>query len=283
MEGCVGLNKLQEFIGIVNSKIGQGYAYGGQNAEPLTKEALAALVKIFGKARYYFDSFSAERWMGKEYYDCSGLIVYTLRKVGLIANKDDYTAQNIYTKLCTTITVDQLRAGDLCFNKTTSGIIHVGIYMGNNRVTHARSTFYGVVNTELFTSFNTFGRLKFFVNNYPEVKVTFEKSIKKVVTASAVFEQPYELSVSISKLAVGDLVNVEGITDNSWYFIDLDGKKGYVPASMLKDYNELHEALVFLNEKTGISEGYWYKQASSVKWLDTCFIKIAKGFGAKLN
>lgn len=282
MEGCIDLNKLQEFIGIVNSKIGEGYAYGGQNDDPLTKDVLAKLVKKFGRNHYYFSNYSAERWLGKEYYDCSGLIVYTLRKMKLITNTMDYSAQNIYTKLCTAITADQLRTGDLCFNKTTSGIIHVGIYMGNNRVTHARSTFYGVVNTLLFTSFNTFGRLEFFANNYPEVKVTLEKSIKKVVTASAVFEQPYELSESISKLAVGDLVNVEGITDNSWYLISINGKKGYVPLAMLRNYDELVFALEFLSKKTGISKEYWYKQANSVKWLDVCFIAIAKSFGAIL-
>lgn len=165
MKGCNCLDNLQEFISIINSKIGEGYVYGGQNDEPLTKEALAKLVKKFGKDHYYFNNHSAERWLGKEYYDCSGLIVFTLRKMELITNTADYSAQNLFTKLCAPITQNQLKSGDLCFNKTKSGIVHVAIYMGNNKVTHARGTFYGVVNTMLFNSFNTFGRLKIFSNN----------------------------------------------------------------------------------------------------------------------
>ncbi|MHB8061323.1 MAG: C40 family peptidase [Ruminiclostridium sp.] len=158
------MDKLQEFIAIANSKLGCGYVYGGQNDQPLTIEALKVLVKRFGRSHYYFTNYSAEKWIGKEYYDCSGLLVYTLRKLGLILKNADYTTQGIFSKLCTPITQSQLRAGDLCFKKTTEGMVHVGIYMGDNRVTHARGTFYGVVNTTLFSSFNTFGRLDFFAD-----------------------------------------------------------------------------------------------------------------------
>lgn len=277
------MNRLQEFIGIVNSKLGEGYVYGGQNDNPLTKDALAKLVNTFGRDHYYFSNYSAEKWLGKQYYDCSGLIVYTLRKMGLISKTADYSAQGFFTKLCTPIAAAQLRVGDLCFNKTTSGIVHVGIYMGNNKVTHARGTYYGVVNTTLFNSFNTFGRLNYFANEFPEVKVTFEKSIKKVITATDVYEQPYQDSKSIGKLVVGSLVNVEGKTDNSWYLITLGEKKGYVQLATLSDYDQLLHALDFLSEKSGISKEYWYKQANSIKWLDVCFIAIAKGFGANLQ
>lgn len=276
------MNKLQEFIGIVNSKLGSGYVYGGQNSEPLTKEALAILVNKFGRSRYYFSNYSAERWLGKEYYDCSGLIVYTLRKMSLIAKSADYSAQSIFSKLCKVITKNELRVGDLCFKKTKGVIDHVGIYMGNNRVTHARGTFYGVVNTSLFSSFNAFGRLNFFAKESQEVKVTIENSIKKVLATTDVYEQPYEKSKIIGKVEVGSLINVEGTTDNSWYLVTLGEKKGYVPFTKLQNYDELLNALAFLSKNTGISDVYWYKQVINVKHLDMCFIKIAKGFGGNL-
>lgn len=168
MEGCVGLNNLQEFIAIVNSKLGEGYVYGGQNEEPLTQADLEILIKKFGRDQYYFSNYSAEKWLGREYYDCSGLIVYALRKMGLILKKSDFTAQSLYKKLCLPITKDELRAGDLCFKKTNDGIVHVGIYIGDKRVTQARGTFYGVVNTTLFNTFNLFGRIKFFEKGFGE-------------------------------------------------------------------------------------------------------------------
>lgn len=276
------MNKLQEFISIINSKIGEGYVYGGQNSTPLTMDALNKLVAKYGRSHYYFSNYSAERWLGKEYYDCSGLIVYALQKVGLIPTNFDYTSSDLYTKLCKNIPKSQLRAGDLCFQKTNSGIVHVGVYMGNNRVTHARGTFYGVVNTELFSSFNVFGRLKFFENEFPPVNVTFSYSTKKVVKNTKVYEQPYEDSAVIGNLEKDKLAAVEGITDNKWYLVDINSKKGYVQMSALSDYAELLKAIDFISQKSGISKEYWYKHVIELKWLDTCFIKIAKGFGAKL-
>ncbi|ACL77612.1 NlpC/P60 family protein [Ruminiclostridium cellulolyticum] len=277
------MNSLQEFMGVIRSKLGSGYVYGGQSDNPLTKEALIELVKRFGKSHYYFNSYSAERWLGKEYYDCSGLVVYTLRKMGLIENNEDYTAQGIFSQLCEHVVLQDLQAGDLCFNKTGSGIVHVGVYMGNSRVVHARGTFYGVVETQVFSSFNTFGRLKFFANEKPEAVIKPEKSIKKAKIQTMVNEQPFDNTAGIGSINAGSLVNVTGKTDNGWYQINLNGKTGFIQALTLEDYSELANAIAFLSQSAGIDNVYWYNHAADIKWLDVCFIKIAKAFGANLN
>ena len=276
------MNRLQEFIEIIRSKLGSGYVYGGQNDSPLTREALAELVKRFGKSHYYFNSYSAERWLGKEYYDCSGLIVHALRKMGLIANTADYTAQTMYSQLCKPIESKELQAGDLCFNKTGSGIVHVGVFMGNGRIVHARGTFYGVVETQVFSTFNTFGRLNFFADQKPEAVVKPENSIKKAKVKFTINQQPFDNTPSIGSISAGSLVHVTGETDNGWYQIDLNGKVGFVKVSALEDYEELVEAIAFLSQKAGIDNVYWYNHAKDVKWLDVCFVKIAKAFGANL-
>lgn len=154
--------KINDFINTIQSKIGCGYVYGGQSDKPLTKDALQKLVKMFGKKYYYFTKYSAEKWLGNEYYDCSGLVVYTLQKLGIIPKAADYTAEGIYRNLCVPIQKADLRLGDLCFVNTSTGINHVGVYTGNGKVTHARGTSYGVVETGLLSCFNTFGRLKAF-------------------------------------------------------------------------------------------------------------------------
>ena len=74
-------------------------------------------------------------------------------------NNKDYTALGLYSHMCNPISKDKLRPGDLCFRRAST-IEHVGVYIGNNRVIHARGSFYGVVETALFDSFNLFGRLK---------------------------------------------------------------------------------------------------------------------------
>jgi len=157
------MGKREEFVAIVNSKIGSGYVYGGQNDDPLTKEKLEKLISIFGRSHYYFDGYSAEKWFGYEYYDCSGLIVYTLRRMGLIPKTADYTADGLFRILCKEIQKSELKPGDLCFVPNKSGVmVHVGVYIGNNKVTHAQNTKNGVVTTDLYKSFSRFGILRFF-------------------------------------------------------------------------------------------------------------------------
>ncbi len=279
MEGSVILNRLQDFISIVNSKLGSGYVFGGQSDQPLTREVLNALVKQYGRSHYYFSNYSAERWLGMQFYDCSGLVVYTLRKMGLIPKGADYSAQSLYTQLCKPLQRAQLRQGDLCFNKTSTGIVHVGVYMGNNKVTHARGTFYGVVNTIMFNSFNTFGRLKYFEGVEPEVQVTIEKSQKKAISSTSIYEKMSMQSGVITTLDKGNIIDVEGKTDNGWYLVKYLNSTGYVRRSDVEDYDELFEVMQFLSNKSGIGRDQWYKTAKEVKWLDICFTKIAKSFG----
>ncbi len=168
---------LKDFINIINSKIGCGYAWGGNFGTLLTKEKLQQLVNRFGREHYYFNSYSTEKWIGKEAGDCSDLILFGLKKDNKLNPNQDYTAEGIYINLCRPITKAELKAGDLVFTKTASGIVHVGVYMGANRVTHARGTFYGVVNTQLFDSFNMFGRLTFFENEQEIINPALEESI----------------------------------------------------------------------------------------------------------
>ncbi|NLG90151.1 MAG: C40 family peptidase [Clostridiaceae bacterium] len=147
------------FLELIRSKLGCGYVYGAQG-EVMTKSLLNTLVNRFGRSHYYFDGYSAEKWVGKECYDCSGLIVWALQQLGLLTT--DLTADGLY-RICEPISRVALEPGDLVFYQNSNGYKnHVGVYIGNGRVIHARGTAYGVVETELFASFTAFGRLKVF-------------------------------------------------------------------------------------------------------------------------
>ena len=149
----------KKFLELIRSKLGCGYVYGAQG-EVMTKDLLNTLVNRFGRSHYYFDGYSAEKWLGKECYDCSGLIVWALEQLGLI--RTDLTADGLY-QLCEPVQKSKLEVGDLVFYQNSNGYkTHVGVYIGNGRVIHARGTAYGVVETELFASFTAFGRLKVF-------------------------------------------------------------------------------------------------------------------------
>jgi cell wall-associated NlpC family hydrolase len=274
------MNSLSDFVYLVNSKVGSGYIWGGQSDVPLTQEKLQWFTNTFGREYYYFSGYSAERWLGKEYYDCSGLIVYSLIRLGFLSKGVDYTASDIYNKICKPINKAELKPGDLCFSRNGSDINHVGVYMGEDRVVHARSTFYGVVNTPLFDSFNLFGRLWVFVNDTSQIGIKNINS-KKTVTASSlnIRELPLTNSQMLGQLNQGTVIQVSGVTTNNWYTFDYKGKTAYVSGTYLMDYDELKAALDFICAKSGISFDHWYQKAKEVEWLDACFIKIAKGFG----
>ncbi len=149
----------KKFLELIRSKLGCGYVYGAQG-EVMTSELLGTLVNRFGRENYYFSGYSAEKWLGKECFDCSGLIVWALQQLGLL--NTDLTADGLY-RICEPISREALEPGDLVFYQNSNGYkAHVGVYMGNGRVIHARGTAYGVVETEMFSSFTAFGRLKVF-------------------------------------------------------------------------------------------------------------------------
>lgn len=154
--------------------------------------------------------------------------------------------------------------------------------MGNSRVTHARGNSYGVVNTNLFGSFNVFGRLKYFAADTSDIKITFESSIKNVVAAAGVYELPDTASKGIGRLGAGSTVNITAALDDCWYLIDLSGKMGYANGETFTNHAQLRQAMEYLSQKSGIDKEYWYEKALDTKWLDLCFIKIARGFGGVL-
>ena len=96
-------------------------------------------------------------------YDCSGLVVAFLLAEGLLGS--DLNANGLYYTACTEIEEGELTAGDLVFRKylTSSRVYHVGIYMGDGTVVHAKGRDDGVVREDISkTSWNRYGRLKCF-------------------------------------------------------------------------------------------------------------------------
>lgn len=79
--------------------------------------------------------------------DCSGTVVYILRKLGLIKPTADYRARDLQS-MSEKVRLDKLKPADLVFNKT-SGATHVGIYIGSNQVVEARGRDYGIVQRSL--------------------------------------------------------------------------------------------------------------------------------------
>jgi cell wall-associated NlpC family hydrolase len=69
--------------------------------------------------------------------------------------------------------------------KDSSGtLVHVGTYLGNNQVIHARGTKYGVVKTELLSSFTVFGRNKLLKQDI--LIPTFAENMRLIAAADGI-------------------------------------------------------------------------------------------------
>jgi cell wall-associated NlpC family hydrolase len=152
------MSKLLEFA---RSKVGCGYVWGA-NGEVLTQKLLTSLIGENGLRHYVLsDGTNANKWLGKQCFDCSGLIVAGLRT--LTNYKDDVTADGLF-KMCTPIGYQQLKEGDLVFIKLNGEFEHVGIFNGNGTVIEAHGTKAGVIIGDI-DNFNMFGRLNIVIPN----------------------------------------------------------------------------------------------------------------------
>lgn len=94
--------------------------------------------------------------VGPESFDCSGLVVYVFKEVGITLDWQKYNGgkgrASSMSYACTNISWNDLQPGDLIFrhdgaNTTLNNIGHVMIYVGNGEIVHASDYGIGVVTT----------------------------------------------------------------------------------------------------------------------------------------
>lgn len=198
---------MSKLVELVKSKVGCGYVWGAQG-EILTDAKYKWFKNTFGASHYEFPHVSASKWIGKQCFDCSGLVVWALQELGLVPKNKDYTASMLYSQLCTPIKKEELVPNDLVFVKTDGKITHVGIYVGNGKVVEAKGTSYGVVNSTL-TGFNVFGRLKLKVPEATPVAPPPPKEEPKVD----------EITILVKEMLADGIV-----TDEQYWYNVLTGK-----------------------------------------------------------
>lgn len=76
--------------------------------------------------------------------DCSGLLVGIWRKAQVVSRTFDATANSIYRNYCNGIAKSALRPADCVFRKTSSGIPHMGMYLGSQWTIEAVGGAYGI-------------------------------------------------------------------------------------------------------------------------------------------
>ncbi len=142
--------KASDFIEFLKSRVGCGYTLGTYG-QKCTQELLER------RARHDTDSptdyylVDCARWLGYYVADCSGLVEWFLLKQGIQQNCDT-NASGMYNRWSIEKSNDMdsmpMIPGVAVFKRGTSGIHHIGIYVGNDRVIEAKGAAYGILVTQ---------------------------------------------------------------------------------------------------------------------------------------
>ncbi len=148
---------------IITSAIFDDVALANYNAKKTTSVARAGTAQASAPAKTAVPANAAmgariiaeaEKYIGVKYvyggtspsgFDCSGLVQYTMKNVGISVNR---SSRDQY-KNGVAVARSDLQAGDLVFFSKGGSITHVGIYAGNDKVIHSPSAGHTVCYTTL--------------------------------------------------------------------------------------------------------------------------------------
>ena len=152
----------KKFLSFIAAQEGSLYVWGaqGQQMSPLLIRKMEDGEANYKRALAHFNEH-VRTGQALTAFDCSGLIVAFLLAEERIFG--DTSANGLYRNECSDIDKEELTAGDLVFKKylIKNQMYHVGVYMGDGSVVHAKGRDDGVVRESISaTGWNRFGRLK---------------------------------------------------------------------------------------------------------------------------
>lgn len=169
---------LQLFLAWVVQQLGCLYVWGAQG-QIMTEALIRKMENSATNVDRALKKFREHVTKGLSLigYDCSGLIVRFICDLHKLIPKDT-NANGLMRTYCRSLAKAALQAGDLVFKVYTTeeaaakarrkkgDAYHVGIYMGDGTVIHAKGRDHGVVREALSREkWNAFGRLKVFEND----------------------------------------------------------------------------------------------------------------------
>ena len=216
-------NLIQAFLSLLKDQVGTGiYVWGGDGelldsmANPRAwierHETSDANVK---RALKLYDARTAQGKTGIRAFDCSGLVYWALKTVGV--QKSDVSSRGLYA-LCTPKTPGTEVAGDLVFHHNGERIVHVGVCVGDGQI-ECRGRDVGVVQNKRKKGYwNRVGRFK----GFPDAGQTEVVVVKGGSVRVRQGDSTKTPCVGIAHR--GDTFPLLGIAPSGWYQIPYRGK-----------------------------------------------------------
>lgn len=154
--------KMNDFLFLVKGQVNKGIYVWGANGE-LLKDIDAKWIKSHETSdtnyKKALEMFEKRRSVaGARAFDCSGLVCWGLRECGAKDKGFDKTAEGL-RQMCSKTTKAQLKDGDLCFKISDGKAHHVGVFI-SGKIIEAKGRAYGVVQSNVTSSWDAFGRLE---------------------------------------------------------------------------------------------------------------------------
>lgn len=142
----------RRYLDLLLSKVGCGYLLGAIG-EIMTPQTIASLRWAGGRVR-------SDLWMGKQIFDCSGIIGWAMYECGYYKTLKEGRIYHldIYNKHCKKISKSELQPGDIAFSSS-----HVVTYIGGGKTVEAANPDKGVIIGQLHGKYYCFGRI-----NWPQ-------------------------------------------------------------------------------------------------------------------
>ena len=147
-------DKASDVVSFAKSKLGCGYVWGGEG-QVLNKKNMQQF-----KSQYptHVDTNVVKKWIGKQIYDCSGLVMKAFQTVGIKI----YHNCEIAWKRTSWASKGQIKnypKNKVCIVYRYSGgkMVHTGISLGNGEFIHAKGSAYGVVKEKMPGSWTHWG------------------------------------------------------------------------------------------------------------------------------
>jgi hypothetical protein len=251
--GSVALPLASALTAFALETVGGGYIYGASGQT-------CTINFRYGRASIYPDMSElilglGRQWDGRPVYDCIGLVkAFAAREsvdTSLLTRNEITTksAFRLWVSESGSIIGATLQPGMLLFRLEGDSPVHVGIYVGDGRVVHARGTRWGVVEEAVPAAFTHWALLKWIYYNLPPddipaVAEPFLKAGDKAIVqtddalpvpVSPVEYTPGSKRPSIGKFADGAVLTVLAVVNDVCRLAEGIGTNGL----MLRGYVRL--------------------------------------------
>lgn len=211
------------FIKWLREQVGCIYVWGGQGETDISEAWIRRMEDSEEHAKRAISFWQKRVKEGKSYiaaFDCSGLITEFLLKNGII--RSDITSRGLYA-VCDEISKKELIPGDFVFRHNGENIYHVGVYIGDGKVIHARGRDYGVVEERIDANgesyWNRFARMSAITGDVLRTGHEYPKAMEYVGATYVNLRSAPTSEGSdnvIGRVSRGDVVLVLADAGDSW-------------------------------------------------------------------